>query len=48
MEVIKTDIEGVYILEPRVFKDDRGGISLSLSHRKNLMIKCVPSSFAGQ
>ena len=24
MEYIKTDIEGVYILEPRVFKDERG------------------------
>ena len=24
MEVIKTDIEGVYIIEPRIFGDDRG------------------------
>ena len=24
MEVIKTDIEGVYILEPKVFGDSRG------------------------
>lgn len=24
MEVIKTNIEGVVIIEPRLFKDDRG------------------------
>lgn len=24
MEVIKTNIEGVVIIEPRIFKDDRG------------------------
>lgn len=24
MEIIKTNIEGVIIIEPRIFKDDRG------------------------
>ena len=24
MEIIKTNIEGVVIIEPRIFKDDRG------------------------
>lgn len=34
MEVIKTDIEGVVILEPRVFKDDRGYFFESFSQRE--------------
>jgi len=33
MNVIKTDIEGVVILEPRVFKDDRGYFFESFSMR---------------
>lgn len=33
MEVIKTDIEGVVILEPRVFKDSRGYFFESYSKR---------------
>ncbi len=34
MEVIKTDIEGLYILEPRVFKDDRGYFFESFSQKE--------------
>ena len=34
MEVIKTAIEGVVIIEPRVFKDDRGYFFESFSHRE--------------
>lgn len=34
MEVIKTDIEGVVILEPRVFKDARGYFFESYSQRE--------------
>jgi dTDP-4-dehydrorhamnose 3,5-epimerase len=34
MEVIKTDIEGVVILEPRVFKDERGYFFESFSQRE--------------
>lgn len=34
MEVIKTDIEGVVIIEPRVFKDDRGYFFESFSQRE--------------
>ena len=34
MEVIKTDIEGVVILEPRLFKDDRGYFFESFSQRE--------------
>ncbi len=34
MEVLKTDIEGVVILEPRIFKDDRGYFYESYSHRE--------------
>lgn len=33
MEVIKTDIEGVFIIEPRVFKDARGYFFESFSQR---------------
>lgn len=33
MNIIKTDIEGVLIIEPRLFKDERG-ISLRASHRE--------------
>lgn len=34
MEVIKTDIEGVVIVEPRIFKDDRGYFYESFSQRE--------------
>lgn len=34
MEVIKTDIEGVYIIEPMVFKDARGYFFESFSQRE--------------
>ncbi|WP_294559397.1 dTDP-4-dehydrorhamnose 3,5-epimerase [uncultured Bacteroides sp.] len=34
MEIIKTNIEGVVIIEPRVFKDDRGYFFESFSQRK--------------
>ena len=34
MEVNKTDIEGVVILEPRVFKDARGYFFESFSQRE--------------
>lgn len=33
MEVIKTAIEGVVIIEPRLFKDDRGYFFESFSER---------------
>lgn len=34
MEVIKTTINGVYILEPRIFRDDRGYFFESFSQRE--------------
>lgn len=34
MEVINTDIEGVVIIEPRIFKDDRGYFFESFSQRE--------------
>lgn len=34
MEVVKTDIEGLVILEPKVFKDSRGYFFESFSHRE--------------
>lgn len=34
MEVIKTDIEGVYVIEPKVFKDARGYFFESFSQRE--------------
>lgn len=34
MEVIKTDIEGVLIIEPRLFKDSRGYFFESFSQRE--------------
>ena len=34
MEVIKTDIEGLVILEPRIFKDERGYFYESFSQRE--------------
>lgn len=34
MEVIKTNIEGVVIIEPRLFKDDRGYFFESFSQRE--------------
>lgn len=34
MEVIKTDIEGVFIIEPRVFKDSRGYFFESYSKKE--------------
>ena len=33
MEVIRTDIEGVFILQPRVFGDERGYFFESFSQR---------------
>lgn len=40
MEVIKTDIEGVVIIEPRIFADSRGYFSKAIQ-RKNSMKKCA-------
>lgn len=34
MKIIKTDIEGVVVIEPRLFKDDRGYFFESFSHRE--------------
>ena len=34
MEVIKTDIEGVLIIEPRLFRDARGYFFESFSERE--------------
>ena len=34
MEIIKTDIEGVVIIEPRIFKDERGYFYESFSQRE--------------
>lgn len=34
MEIIKTDIDGVVIMEPRVFKDERGYFFESYSERE--------------
>jgi len=34
MEIIQTDIEGVVIIEPRIFKDDRGYFFESYSQRE--------------
>ena len=34
MEVIKTEIEGVVIIEPRIFKDERGYFYESFSQRE--------------
>lgn len=34
MEIIKTDIDGVVILEPRIFEDDRGYFYESFSQRE--------------
>ena len=34
MEVVKTNIEGVVIIEPRLFKDDRGDFFESFSQRE--------------
>ena len=34
MEVIKTDIEGVLVIEPRIFKDARGYFFESFSQRE--------------
>ena len=34
MEIIKTDIDGVVIIEPRMFKDDRGYFYESFSQRE--------------
>lgn len=43
MNVIKTDIKGVVIIEPRVFTDARGYFFESYSKR-NLMRRCAPST----
>ena len=34
MEIIKTSIDGVLIIEPRVFKDERGYFFESFSQRE--------------
>ena len=34
MNVIKTDIEGLYVIEPRVFADDRGYFFESYNQRE--------------
>ena len=34
MEVVETNIEGVIIIEPRIFKDDRGYFFESISQRE--------------
>ena len=34
MNIIETEIEGVVILEPRIFKDDRGYFYESFSQRE--------------
>ena len=44
MEVIKTDIEGVVILEPRVFRDARGYFFESFSARE-FCEKVAPVAF---
>ena len=36
MEIIKTSINGVLIIEPRVFKDERGYFFESVSLRESL------------
>lgn len=43
MNVIKTSIDGVIIIEPRIFKDTRGYF-LSLLIRRNLRKKSVVQS----
>lgn len=43
MEVIKTNIEGVVIIEARIFKDDRGYF-LNHSRKGSLMKRYVLSS----
>lgn len=44
MEVIKTDIEGVYIIEPRIFTDERGYFFESFS-QKEFDEKVMPITF---
>lgn len=44
MEVIKTDIEGVVIIEPRIFKDARGYFFESF-HKESLTRKYVILTF---
>ena len=44
MEVIKTDIEGVVIIEPRIFKDARGYFFESFS-AKEFQEKVCPTTF---
>ena len=34
MNIIKTDIDGVVVIEPRVFKDERGYFFESFSQRE--------------
>ena len=41
MEVIKTNIEGAFIIKPRLFKDSRGYFFLSRSLSENSMKKYV-------
>ena len=44
MEVIKTEIEGLYILDPKVFKDERGYFFESFS-QKEFDEKVYPVTF---
>ena len=39
MEVIKAEIEGVMIIEPRIFKDARGYFFESFSQRSRLIVR---------
>ena len=48
MEVVKTNIEGVVIIEPRLFKDDKGCFFESFSQREfdekvrpSKLVRCV-------
>ena len=43
MEVVETNIEGVIIIEPRIFKDDRGYFFESFNHflKENLRKRFV-------
>lgn len=44
MEVIKTGIEGVVVIEPRIFKDERGYFFESFSQRE-FNEKVMPVNF---
>ena len=50
MKVIETEIEGVFILEPRVFGDDRGYFfeSFSLKYFEEKVALSITSIYAGE